>query len=485
MLQVEKKKKRPARKWMLWVALGLAAAVSGLLAMLSLREPAAPPARIVTGGTLMQHETGEIVRIRVQIRGQEPWTAERDTDGDLKIADEGGWTLDASLGERLEDALAHPVYEAVLSEDPEEYQQRLQDFGLAEPSLIAEAEYSDGKELTLRIGDSSGLEDGDFRYMTVDGDPRLYAAAESLVKDLTVERALLHPVRQPEIQSSRIDRITVRNADGEIRAEWALSGSITDADAASAWRATAPITYPADPERMSGLKKSASQFRMGMYIDEATEENMAEYGLDVPRCIVEIHLAEGTTGQITGEGVYATQEHAEETVRFTIGKARNEMTDYCLYGHTVYTINHFTASAFTDTDPLETLARDPVTVPAESLSSLEIVRADGSRDRYRLIHSAEADPGDEAGAIRCEKNGAPLAYAAFEAAYARMREVRVSGTLPEGWEKKETEVRYRFETLSGEIHTLELSAFDALHDAVTVDGCTLFYLIRDGLGELP
>ena len=34
-------------------------------------------------------------------------------------------------------------------------------------------------------------------------------------------------------------------------------------------------------------------------------------------------------------------------------------------------------------------------------------------------------------------------------------------------------------------HTLELSEFDALHDAVTLDGCTLFYLIREGIPELP
>ena len=34
-------------------------------------------------------------------------------------------------------------------------------------------------------------------------------------------------------------------------------------------------------------------------------------------------------------------------------------------------------------------------------------------------------------------------------------------------------------------HTLEFWTFDEMHDGLTQDGCTLFYLIRDGMTPLP
>ena len=58
----------------------------------------------------------------------------------------------------------------------------------------------------------------------------------------------------------------------------------------------------------------------------------------------------------------------------------------------------------------------------------------------------------------------------------------MSGWLPEGWAAaEEPHTTFTFEAVDGETHTLALTAFDALHDAVTLDGCTLFYLIRDGM----
>ena len=97
----------------------------------------------------------------------------------------------------------------------------------------------------------------------------------------------------------------------------------------------------------------------------------------------------------------------------------------------------------------------------------------------------ESDGTEETTTVTCAKNDGPLEYSVFEAAYERMLVVNVSGQLPDGWEKKETETRYTFRTLSGQTHTVELSAFDAMHDAVTVDGWTLFYLIKGGMGDLP
>ena len=116
---------------------------------------------------------------------------------------------------------------------------------------------------------------------------------------------------------------------------------------------------------------------------EGTEENLKAFGLDRPQAEIEIHMAAGATGQITEGGAYDVREWEENSAFFLIGQTRNEMTDYCLYDGHVYTINHFTLTALTETDPMDTLARYPVTVPLTSLSRMTVEEA-GRRDELHL-----------------------------------------------------------------------------------------------------
>ena len=69
--------------------------------------------------------------------------------------------------------------------------------------------------------------------------------------------------------------------------------------------------------------------------------------------------------------------------------------------------------------------------------------------------------------------------------YPLLLTVTVSGRLPKDWELKEAHTKYTLRTVSGGAHTIELSDYDGMHDAVTLDGHTLFYLIKGGMTELP
>ena len=485
MLQVEKK--RPGRKKRILLCAAAAAVLLAALLLPALflprREPVQIPERTETGGVLSEREPEEIQRIRIRIRGLEAWEAERNPEGEMVMTGEDSWPLDPVLGERIEDALARLVYEDILAEKEEEYRDRLAEFGLEEPELTAEVRYTDGETMTLRIGNDSGIEGMDFRYMTVDGDPRLYAAAGSLMQDLRVEREMLHRVPQPEIQTGRIDRISVLDGAGNPTAEWELRGEITDPAAAAGWYVSVPADYPADQERVSALKKSAGSLRLGIYVGAGTGPMLTECGLEPPQAEIRIHLAAGDVGTVAEDGSYQVRHMDEETVSFLIGGARSEMTDYCLYQGEIYTLNHFSAAALTELDPMETLADYPVTVPLENLRSLEIVQ-NGKTDRYTLTWTGGSEE-ESSQQFACRKNGLETEPAAFAAAYQRWLVVSFSGRLPGGWTPGEPHTVYRFETLSGQVHTVALSKFDAMHDAVTVDGGTLFYLIRGGLGEMP
>ena len=484
MLQVRKRKRRGGGKKLLTLIILLTLAAGGAAVCFLLRENPEPmPVRTITGGALLPEQNGKAARIRIQLRGREPWTAVRDAEGNLTLEDAEGWTIDKTLAERIADAMENLTYEEILTEDPAEYRERLAEFGLADPELTAEVTYEDGQKITLRIGDASGPEDA-VRYMTVDGDDRLFTVAESLMDDLRTERELLHPVTQPEIQAARLDRITILEGDGRIRAEWQLQGSITDSDAAASWTVTVPVSYPADQDRMSRLRKNAENLRLGLYVAEADDENVKRYGLDSPKAVIEIHMAAGSTGMVDENGAYGITDRPEQTVRVSVGSSRNEMTDYVLMNGVIYTMNHFSVETLTEPDPMDTLSRYPAAVPLEALSAMTIERADGSRTEYRIAASRET--GEKEGdpdriVYSCTRNGESYSWETFSAAYQRLMVVTVSGKLPEGWKKQETEIRCVFRTVSGKNHTVELSPFDAMHDAVTVDGQTVFYLIRGGM----
>ncbi len=491
MEKVERKRrgeKGPRRLLWLLGALALTAlCVFAAIRLTAETKPEMPEIRQDTRGAVVDRETSEIVRLTVQNRNQEKWTALRGEDGILRLEGEEDWIPDETLTAKLEDAMANVVYEEVLTENAADYQNRLSDFGLAEPAMVASAWYTDGSSVTLRFGNASGLEDRDFRYMTVDGDPRLFAVASSLLEDLRIGKELLHPVEQPDIQSQRLDRITVLNGDGTKRIEWSLEGEITDSAAAEEWIITWPFRYPADYDTMVSLRTNAANLRMGLYIGKAEELDLDALGLDPAAGVLEVHMAAGTTGRITEEGVYQTMEREEETLRFEVGTDKNEMTAYVLYGDTVYTMNRFTLNTLMEAEPLSSAARYPVTTSLASLAEMEVEK-NGTRDVYVLTRETKAGEGEgeeDVTELHCTRNGTEISAEAFAAAYERLLVVTVSGRLPEGWEKKETTARYVFRTTNGKMRTVELSPFDAMHDAVTLDGCTVFYLIRDGMPPLP
>ena len=120
-----------------------------------------------------------------------------------------------------------------------------------------------------------------------------------------------------------------------------------------------------------------------------------------------------------------------------------------------------------------------------------IIETDGRRDVYKLTRTPllgqdNRTEADESGkpvyetTVTC--NGSPVPYTAFESAYIRMETVRISGLLPSGWTTSEPpHTTFTLKSTSGLTQTIALASFDVLHDAVIVNDCALFYLIRGGM----
>ena len=514
MQKVERKKRR-ARKHGRLIGLALCALLLAgcvtaavLLRKMPADEPVQPRKRVT--GAITSRRPEELVSLTITRRGEEPWTAVREEGGSLRLLKEGSeeetdtWIVDENVGSMIQDAAVNLTYEDVFTENRADWEPDKADFGLDDPLVTAVFRFTDGAEVTARIGESADPDNKAYYYLVIDGDDRLYAVSSGTVQDLNVDRSILHPVHQLQIRGVLLNRITVKDGDGKARTEWALQGGIADRDAAENWLVTAPFRYPADYEAMTNLRETAENLRLGTYVCEADEQAMEKYGMTRPAAVLEFHMSPGSTGTVGMGGLFDISEWEERTVTLTIGSAKSEMVDYVLYGDEIFTVNHFTTSVFTETDPMTTAARYPVAIPLNSLESVMVEREGEETVHYALLRvtgeaKTEENPDEEEPAgeeaaedtaeaettVRCLRNGAEIPYDTFAAAYERILTVTVSGRLPEGYEPKPAHTKYTFHTVSGGTHTAELSDYDGMHDAVTMDGYTLFYLIKGGMTELP
>ena len=431
-----------------------------------------------TGGTLQNRQPDELESVTVSRRGKESWTLIRDDAGDMHLQGSGDWTVKERLAGQILDAVTNLVYEDIVTDDPSEYRERLKDFGLDDPYIIVEARFTDGKEMTVRLGNEIPIAKS-VRYMTVDGDERLYAVSHSLAEDLGIEKESLHPVTQPEIYPVLLDRIAIYGKDGNKKAELQLRGAITDQDAGTNWEITTPFRYPADETVIENLKTNAGNLRMGIFLNDASEEYLEEYGLAEPDYTLELHMAAGSTGTVSGLGVYDVVEREGGTVILYVSRSENELIDYVRFGDEIFRASHLTLSAFLDIQPENTAARYIVPTPFNSLDSMTVEK-DGTIDTYTLERTGQTDPETAEETVICRKNGEEISLEAFEAAYERLMTVTVGGDLPAGAEWKDAHTKYAFRSVSGGTHTVELSGWDGMHDAVTMDGETRFYLIERG-----
>ena len=492
MQKVERRKHGSrGKKRITWLALCAVLLAAGVTAGILLRNKAAeePETYHHISGAISQRSAEELVSLTVAQRGKEPWTAVRLEDGNLRLEPET-WTVDESLAGRLTDAAVNLTYEDIFTENRADWEPDAEDFGLKDPRVTATFRYTDGTELTVHFGDPADDGENAYYYMTAEGDDRLYAAAAGTVEDLNIEKELLRPVHELQIRSALLDRITVKNGDGTVRTEWALQGNVSDQDAAENWLVTVPFTYPADYDAVKNLRDSAENLTLGVYVGPADEANLKAFGLEEPSAVLELHMAAGSTGTVSDFGVYDVVDWEERTETLTLGASKSEMVAYVRFGDEIFTISHFSVDVFTQTDPLSTAARYTVATPLNSLESVTVENPDGTV-HYALVRTEEAGAAEQGETeeaepqYRCLRNGGEISYDAFEAAWERLLTVTVSGRLPEDWQNKETHTKYTLRTVSGGTHTIELSDYDGMHDAVTLDGHTRFYLIKGGMTELP
>lgn len=483
-VQKNERRRGKPRRWLwlvaVWVLLMLLVRARAIV-LDTEKEPL--PERQDTTVLLWQRDTADVVSITVDRDGSDPWTAQQLTPGLLTVTGEDGFEMTAADSQDLLDAVAHLTAVSRLTDDAADYRNALADFGLDEPESVV-ITFANGTEKALRIGDASA--DGSWYYLLIDGDDSLYTLSRGEVECLLPNRDTLRLVTQPDVHKARIDHIAFIGPEG-VQAAWALQKPITAPDAIDHWAVTAPVTYPADSTAMGNLLTNVANLRLGAYVCEATPETLTAYGFDTPRLTIEIHMAAGTVGTVNAEGAYITADWPESTTTYVVGDAKTDLIDYVLHDGVIYISSHFTVGLFIDYDVTPTLSRYLVPVALGNLSRLTIEKS-GTAEDYVITRTEQVAANNELVTdvdgsilydITATKNGASLDYAAFEAAYSALLPLTVSGTLPEKVDAAPHTI-YTFYDVDGTVYTVAFATFDALHDAVSIDGHQAFYLIKGG-----
>ncbi len=494
-MQAIERKRKKSRPLLRWIALGVILVIlAGSTAAwhLTRKPPAEPPEREITTGLLANYGEDQVRRVEVIPRQEAPWVLTVAEDGKMSLSTDGKtFTPDEALAQYVLQTVSVLEYQERLADSLTEIAptpEEMEAFGFQQPRMIVRVSYSDGAELVMTVGGKSADADEPCYYMTVEGDPALYALDVGTVQELSLSASVFHPLIQPEIQAARIDSISIQNG-GETR-RWQLEGSVTDGDAQDRWIVSQPFVYSAEGESVAALRKNAANLRMGGFEAEATEENLILYGMNEPRAIITVHMAAGTTLSANDDGTMGERDWPEETLVFTVGKAKSDLVDYVLWQDSICSVSRFLIDAVTGTKPRDTLTRYPVRTSLSNLRRLtvqtteqysvyEVTRTEQVAQNNELVLDADGNPVVDESVVW---NGFPLPWEAFEVLYGQMLLVTVSGALPEGWQGNEAEAHTRmtFETVTGTTHVISLTDFDSFHDAVWVDGYALFYLVKGG-----
>jgi hypothetical protein len=437
---------------------------------------------VSTRRALVTRKAEEVTRIAVSRLSGEGYVLIKE-NGRLAVQGRPDFVMDEDKEKLLLNDCAILEAEDTVSESREEWEPHKADFGMNPPAVTVDVSYTDGKTAAFSLGAKSPV--NNWNYFALENDPGLYLASADLIELFDQDVTVFHHVDQPVIHHQRIDGVTIQNGLGEVEAAWKLETDIADASALSAWRMTAPYSYPCDAGAMETLVSAMEKLYLGRFVSKATEAAKALYGFVPPRRIITLHQAAGEIAAVGVSGVYEITPYPESTLTLTIGTAGGDYVDYVEVGGSIYLVSTISQPLLSNLVPENTLLLQPAAISMDAIASL-VVEQNGESRTYtlrrveRVLPNNELATDEEGNVIKdtfVDLNGKESSFPDFEAAITALQSVTVSGRLPEGFVPIEnSSIKLVFTLLDGRTRTLEAVTFDALQDALGVDGTYLYYL---------
>lgn len=350
------------------------------------------------------------------------------------------------------------------------------DFGLSEGGTRVTVAMTDGSRRVFIIGSPvySGSDAASFYYIMLEGDSRVFTVEMDVWDAYTNTRMALHEVGDPALNAALIDRIAFTGEQ-----------AFTAEKRADGWYMTAPFVYPLSDSAMEALLEKLEGVRFAQYVCKAEDCDPAAYGLDAPRRIMTLDIAESiVTGYDDNGQVMGETRLPAYRLTFEMGSDDSEVAFFCRYRGDVVKITRFSANFMLEQSYEALLLTAPVNAPTNDLLAFSWRTAEEEK-RYTLalterLLENNAFETDENGNVLHDllvfRDGAPCDVSAFLYAYRSLVELRTVRRLPQGYAPQgEPRLTVTF-TRSAGTRTLAFYPYDALHEAVAVDGVALYYV---------
>ncbi len=475
------------RTWVIAALLALVLAAAFVLVLPLIRQ-AFPGQKLNydivenTVRTIALREAAQMERVVIYPDGQSSYTLYM-RDGKLYLDKDGSLTAIAEdYQTEILKVLTEISVQNTVTEDATEVAEHLQAMGLEAPQCKAEVFYTDGTAETYEVG--ALIHDGTDYYFRWSGAEGIYTCHSGVPEAFTVAPNLLLPFEQPVIYASLIERIEVKNANGECVMLFDEDGFGSIA---------APAAYPMTDEMAQTMATAAENVRLGAYEAELTAENSAEYGFDAPLCTLRIVLREGVTSVVGEDGTFGTQTMPAQDLTFVIGREEGEFFYTCAYRDHVYLVSKFLLKTLAQADVRTLISRTPAAMGQDLLTRIVFEVPDKTVDvgiarTESVLANNELELDAEGNIVYLTDvtvNGQPAPQELLDELLKRLNGFTVEGDIPAGAQvSEEPSWRVTLCAESGSVRVIEGYQLDVFSDAVAVNGQMYHYVYNEAIDVL-
>lgn len=484
-------RKKAKRVWkkrhVLWLLAVAAAAVAAVLLVLR-RDPVLPPPEPLPDTVmLLEEEKDSITALTITPREGAVCALVRAEGGFVLSGREKIALREEIVKEMLAVAEYLPAENIIIApEDWDPGKVDLADFGLENPQVRLEIDYVDGIRTEVRFGDEAPNETPQ-RYCQVSGVPGLYTALTSETDVFFYDPDALRAFDQPALDASLFNRIDI-SGDTTLGMYYTPSG----------WYMDAPRHYPLRLAGVEALLSRISAMAFESCLGEADGVDLAAYGLAEPALTVRMTQAASVISGETTDGEQVTVPVSETEYTLLVGDDTGKSGVYLMWEGRVFKASNFLLGFWKELNPEDLLLQSPINFLVNDLSSVSLQTPRG-KAAYSVTMVESITPNnqiatDEYGQILydCEvtREGEtePMDAQAFLEWYVALAALSPDGRLPEGYQASGEPRGVVTLTNDHLTRTVALYPYDALHDAIAVDGEALYFVTRtwlDGVMDTP
>ena len=357
------------------------------------------------------------------------------------------------------------------------------DFGLEPPRIRVQIVYQDGEKKELLLGNAAPNENTPQRYCMLAGDPALYTILEADSEVFFHEMEYLRAFDQPQLNASLLDRVEV-------------SGGVVwlAVYTPSGWQMEKPFVYPLSLQRMDSLLSRVESIGFEAYLGEEASLDLAAYGLDDPEVIVKLTQAATVISGETEDGQHLSFPVPERVYTLKLGKDTGKSGVYVSWEGKVFKASNFLLGFWKTLNPSNLVLLNPVNLQVNNLDEVRI-EAPGISAGFavRMVESIAENnriATDEYGqtlydmAVRRMGESGDMDGEAFANWYTALAALSGDGWLPDSFVLSGESRATITLTNSHLTRTVDFYPFDALHDAMAVDGVALFYIQKERVNQI-